>query len=109
MALPGVAGTAQGECGGVPCITVYVTRNTTEIIGQIPAEIEGFSAKNSTDAGLVYACIVAAVTSSVLPTGNFFSIKRAEPAADYTEFTKDTLRSSGIDVASLAFDVDAVN
>ena len=42
MALPGVVGTAQGECSGAPCIKVYVKSKTPDMVGQIPSEIEGY-------------------------------------------------------------------
>ena len=42
MSLPGVVGTAQGNCVGKPCIKVYVTRKTPEILERIPSEIEGY-------------------------------------------------------------------
>lgn len=42
MSLPGVVGTAQGECDGNPCIKVYVSKKTPALVRQIPSEIEGF-------------------------------------------------------------------
>jgi hypothetical protein len=42
MSIPGVVGTAQGECEGAPCIKVYVTAKTTELQNRIPPTIEGF-------------------------------------------------------------------
>ncbi len=42
MALPGVVGTAQGECAGKPCIKVFVTKKTPELLKQIPSVIEGY-------------------------------------------------------------------
>ena len=43
MALPGVVGTAQGQRDGKPCIKVFVVKKTPELLGQIPAEIEGYT------------------------------------------------------------------
>ena len=42
MALPGVVGTAQGECEGEPCILILVAEATTELLRRIPSEIEGY-------------------------------------------------------------------
>jgi len=39
MSLPGVVGTAQGECEGKPCIKVFVVKKTLE---QIPSELDGY-------------------------------------------------------------------
>jgi len=41
MALPGVIGTAESECGGRPCILVLVARRTPEVELLIPSELEG--------------------------------------------------------------------
>ena len=41
MALPGVIGTAESECGGRPCILVLVVRRTPELELLIPSELEG--------------------------------------------------------------------
>ena len=43
MALPGVVAIAQGECGGEPCIKIYVTKSTPDLLERIPSMIEGFS------------------------------------------------------------------
>ena len=43
MSLPGVVGTAQGECSGEPCIRVLVVEKTAELLEQIPPEIEGYT------------------------------------------------------------------
>jgi hypothetical protein len=43
MALPGVVAVAQGECDGEPCIKVYVTKRTRDLLERIPDSIEGFS------------------------------------------------------------------
>lgn len=42
MAIPGVAGVAEGRCDGEPCIKVYVTKKTPAISGKIPPRLEGF-------------------------------------------------------------------
>jgi len=42
MAIKGVTGTAQGLCGGRPCIKVYVARKTPELTSRIPSSIEGY-------------------------------------------------------------------
>jgi len=41
MAVPGVVGTAEGSCGGRPCILVLVERSTPALRKEIPSEIEG--------------------------------------------------------------------
>ncbi len=43
MLLPGVVGTAAGECAGQPCIKVYVSKKTPDLLRQIPSDIEGFT------------------------------------------------------------------
>ncbi len=43
MALPGVVGTAIGECAGKPCIKVYVEKKTPELLNQIPSTLEGYT------------------------------------------------------------------
>jgi hypothetical protein len=42
MSIPGVVGTAEGKCGGKPCIKVYVEKKTPELASRIPARIEGY-------------------------------------------------------------------
>lgn len=42
MSLPGVVGTAQGECAGEPCIKVFVTKTTSDLLQRIPSAIEGY-------------------------------------------------------------------
>ena len=42
MSLPGVVGTAQGECSRKPCIKVMVISKTEELLRQIPSSIEGY-------------------------------------------------------------------
>jgi len=43
MSLPGVVGTAIGECEGKPCIEVFVIRRTRELTAKIPLALQGFS------------------------------------------------------------------
>ncbi len=43
MSLPGVVGTAQGECVGKPCIKVFVVKKTSDLVKQIPATLEGYA------------------------------------------------------------------
>ncbi len=43
MSIPGVVGTAQGECSGKPCIKVYVVKKTFDLVKQIPATLEGYA------------------------------------------------------------------
>ena len=43
MLLPGVRGIAQGEFDRKPCIKVYVTRKTHELLRQIPSNLEGYT------------------------------------------------------------------
>jgi len=42
MAIPGVVGTAIGECQGKPCILILTASNTEQIRKQIPATVEGY-------------------------------------------------------------------
>ncbi len=42
MSLPGVVGTGEGECGGVPCIKVLVIEKSSELVRQIGTTIEGY-------------------------------------------------------------------
>jgi hypothetical protein len=42
MLLPGVVGTAIGECEGKPCIQVLVLENTPDLSRSIPPSLEGF-------------------------------------------------------------------
>lgn len=42
MSLPGVVGTAIGECEGKPCIKVLVVKRTPELLKTIPSALEGF-------------------------------------------------------------------
>ncbi|MCH7984733.1 MAG: hypothetical protein IIC28_12270 [Chloroflexi bacterium] len=43
MALPGVVGTAHGECAALPCIKVLVVQKAPELIRRIPSAIEGYA------------------------------------------------------------------
>ena len=40
LSIPGVVGTAEGSCGGRPCILVLVVRLTPELQQRIPKELE---------------------------------------------------------------------
>ena len=42
MSLPGVVGTALGECEGRPCIKVFVVKKTPSLLEQIPSELDGY-------------------------------------------------------------------
>jgi hypothetical protein len=41
MAVPGVVGTALGQCGNARCITIFVVERSEEIERRIPASVEG--------------------------------------------------------------------
>lgn len=41
MSLPGVVGTAIGECQGKPCIKVLVVKKSPELLNKIPSTLEG--------------------------------------------------------------------
>ena len=43
MSIPGVVGTAQGECKGQPCMKVYVVKKTPDLVKQIPSALEGYT------------------------------------------------------------------
>lgn len=43
MSLPGVVGTAQGECTGNPCIIIFVAKKTSDLLKQIPVTLEGYT------------------------------------------------------------------
>ena len=43
MSLPGVVGTGQGQCEGVPCIKVFVVEKTPALLDQIPSAVEGYA------------------------------------------------------------------
>lgn len=42
MTIPGVVGTAIGQCEGKPCILVLTASNTEQVRQQIPANVEGY-------------------------------------------------------------------
>lgn len=42
MAVPGVVGTGQGECGGAPCIRVFVVQKTSALVDKIPSMLDGY-------------------------------------------------------------------
>ncbi len=42
MALPGVVGTAIGQCEGQPCILILTASNTAQVRQRIPATVEGY-------------------------------------------------------------------
>jgi hypothetical protein len=42
MSLPGVVGTAIGECGGNPCIIVMVVKKNPDLMKKIPSALQGF-------------------------------------------------------------------
>jgi hypothetical protein len=42
MSIPGVVGTAIGECGGKPCIMVLVAKKTPDLMKKLPSTLQGF-------------------------------------------------------------------
>jgi len=42
MAVPGVVGVAEGEYEDKPCIKVFVVERNSELLRQIPGNIEGY-------------------------------------------------------------------
>ncbi len=42
MSIPGVVGTAIGECAGKPCIKVLVVKKTPELSAKLPTTLDGF-------------------------------------------------------------------
>ena len=42
MSLPGVVGTAQGLCEGLPCLQVLVSTTDSELLEQLPKQLHGF-------------------------------------------------------------------
>ncbi len=42
MAIPGVIGTAIGQCEGKPCILILTASNTEQVRRKIPATVEGY-------------------------------------------------------------------
>jgi hypothetical protein len=43
MKIPGVVGTAIGECDGKPCLKILAASLTPEIKGQIPKIVDGYA------------------------------------------------------------------
>lgn len=43
MALPGVVGTGQGMRDSEPCIRVYVSSSSSELLARIPSSLEGYA------------------------------------------------------------------
>ena len=41
ISLPGVVGTSEGLCEGQPCIKVFVTKATPDLVRRIPPDLEG--------------------------------------------------------------------
>ena len=42
MPIPGVVGTAEGLFEGSPCLKVFLTKKTPDLLRQIPTLFEGF-------------------------------------------------------------------
>ncbi len=42
MSIPGVVGTAIGECAGKPCIRILVVKKTPELSAKLPTTLDGF-------------------------------------------------------------------
>jgi hypothetical protein len=42
MALPGVVGTALGQCQGKPCILVFTATDTEQVRRKIPPTVDGY-------------------------------------------------------------------
>jgi hypothetical protein len=42
MSIPGVMGTAEGRCGGRPCIKIFVAKTTDEMRREIPSVVGGY-------------------------------------------------------------------
>jgi hypothetical protein len=42
MAIPGVVGTAIGQCDGKPCILILTASNTEQVRQKIPSTVEGY-------------------------------------------------------------------
>ena len=43
LSIPGVVGTAQGQYEGSPCISVFVSNKTPDLLKKIPSAIEGYT------------------------------------------------------------------
>lgn len=57
LSLPGVEGTAIGECEGSPCILVFLSQQTDELLEQIPSTHHGY-------------CVEARITGEFSPREN---------------------------------------
>ncbi len=42
MSIAGVVGTAEGLCGGHPCLKVFLTKKTPDLLRRIPRVFEGY-------------------------------------------------------------------
>ena len=42
MVVPGVVGTAQGECEGKPCIKILVVEKKPSLLQKLPPNLEGY-------------------------------------------------------------------
>jgi hypothetical protein len=42
MAMPGVVGTAIGQCKGKPCILIFTASNPEQVRRKIPSTVEGY-------------------------------------------------------------------
>lgn len=42
LALPGVVGTAIGQCDGKLCVKVFVVKKTPAVVARLPSTLEGF-------------------------------------------------------------------
>jgi hypothetical protein len=43
MSIPGVVGTAAGQCDHLPCIKVYVVKKTPDLERKIPRTLDGYA------------------------------------------------------------------
>ena len=55
MAIPGVIGVAEGESDGKPCVIVFVVDIHSELLKQLPRNIEGYLLKIE-ESGEFQAC-----------------------------------------------------
>ncbi len=42
MSIAGVVGTGIGECDGQPCLRIFVTRKTPQLLKKLPTTADGF-------------------------------------------------------------------
>ncbi|HEY7461419.1 MAG TPA: hypothetical protein VIC59_06060 [Gemmatimonadota bacterium] len=61
MAVPGVVGTAIGDCAGQACIKVFVTERNAALEKRIPSALEGYKVELETTGEL------RAIDSTVMP------------------------------------------